>query len=113
MDAKEFVESLKSECRDAAVTGCVEDFTSPPGRHPDPELVELSQWFASLSEKDREMVVRVMSEAADATLFGVLCVLDGVRAIEGAGTKSTFHLTAIKNNQESSICPGPIFLHDL
>ena len=113
MDASKFVESLKTECRDAAVKGCVETLISPPGRKPAHSLVEISNWFVALSTKEQEMVIRAMSEAAGATLFGVLAVLDGVRPIEGVGEKSEFHLTAIRQGIETKICPSEYFLHDL
>jgi|APLak6261663543_1056040.scaffolds.fasta_scaffold01698_3 hypothetical protein len=113
MEAKKFVEALKTECRDAAVQGCVESYISPPGRKPAQSLVELSQWFIALSAHDREMVIRAMADAADYTLFGVLAVLDGARSIEGEGEKSVFHLSAHKEGKQSVISPGPYDLHDL
>jgi len=113
MTPDQFVQGLKEECRDAAVRRCVETLTSPPGRRPDPPLVELSRWFQGLSEADRGCVARAMTEAADATLFGVLCVLDGVRAIEPIGEKSAFRLTAHRSDGESVISPGGPFLHDI
>ena len=82
IDTEFFVRALKSECRDAAVTDCIASFRSPPGRTPRPELVQIAKWFIGLSDSERTMVESAMAEAADATLFGVLCVLDGVRAIE-------------------------------
>jgi hypothetical protein len=113
MEAEYFVKALQTECRDSAVKGCVEIFTSPPGRKPDQSLVEISKWFNALPESDREMVTRAMFEAADSTLFGILCVLDGVRSIEPAGIKTNFQLTAQKDKETSILCPGPAFLHDL
>lgn len=113
MEPKQFVEALKSQCRDSAVQGCVENYISPPGRRPAQALVELSQWFNALAVHDREMVVRAMADSADATLFGVLAVLDGSRTIEQQGEKSVFHLSAHKEGQQFVICPGPDNLHDL
>ena len=113
MKAEHFVKSLQEECRDSAVKGCVEDFVSPPGRNPDKSLTELSKWFSSLADLDKRMVIRAMGEAADSTLFGVLCVLDGVRVIEDVGEKTEFQLIAKKGGKESIICPGEVDLHDL
>ena len=113
MDTAQFVDALKSECRDSAVSGCVEDYKNPPGRRPDTKLLEISQWFNSLAVSDREMVMRAMADAADATLFGVLCVLDGVRTIECSGEKSNFHLVAEKDGVKSIISPTQVFLHDM
>lgn len=113
MTPSEFVSALKTQCRDAAVEDCVANFTSPPGRKPAQSLIELSRWFNALTAQDREMVVRAMSEVANTTLFGVLAVLDGARAIEGLGEKSVFHLTAKKGGVESIIYPSSYALHDL
>jgi hypothetical protein len=113
MKPEQFVEALKSECRDAAVLGCVEVFRHPPGRKPGQELLDISQWFNALPGPDREFVVTAMRHAADATLFGVLCVLDGVRTVEPAGEKTEFKLSAIKAGNESRISPNETYLHDL
>ena len=113
MTPSEFVSGLRTQCCDAAVENCIANYMSPPGRKPDQSLVELSKWFNALAEKDRDMLVRVMSDVADSTLFGVLAVLDGARTIEGQGEKSIFHLSAHKGGIESAICPGPYDLHDL
>ena len=113
MEPKNFVAALERECRDSAVEGCLEDFESPSGRRPDPALVQMSKWFNSLASDDREMVVKAMREAADATLFGILCVLDGVRPIEDGAEKSSFKLIAEKENKQSVICPGAVDLHDV
>ncbi len=113
MTPKEFVVALKSECRDSAVAGCLGDLQLPPGRKPAPELVKLSEWYLSLSTDGQENVAAAMRQAADATLFGVLCVIDGVRAVEPVGAKSQFVLTAKRLGAESTISPGPDLLHDL
>lgn len=113
MTPDEFVSALKTHCRDAAVEDCVASFRSPPGRIPAQSLLGISRWFGGLCEQDREMAVLALHEVADATLFGVLAVLDGARPIEGAGEKSIFHLSAHKAGVATTLCPGPHELHDL
>lgn len=113
MKPEQFVRSLKSECRDSAVSDCVASFEKPPGRRPAQALLELSQWFLALQPSDRELVIRAMREAADATLFGVLCVIDGVRTIESDPVKSSFTLSAEQGDSVSVISPGDDFLHDI
>ena len=113
MTPERFVEVLESECRDAAVAECITSFENPPGRRPDQALVELSQWFRSLQPSDREYVIRAMKHAADATLFGVLCVVDGVRAVESHTDKSTFILSAERGGLTTVISPTSDFLHDI
>jgi len=113
MTPETFVEALKTECRDSAVEGCVNVLLSPPGRQPGAELLELSRWFNSLGEADRKNVVAAMRQTAHETLFGVLCVIDGVRVIEDPGEKSEFRLTATHSSQVSTIAPNTQLLHDI
>jgi hypothetical protein len=113
IDIEFFVRALKSECRDAAVTDCIASFCSPPGRTPRPELVQIAKWFIGLSDSERTMVESAMAEAADATLFGVLCVLDGVRAIEAEEEKAEYVISAVRAGETTQISPTETFLHDI
>jgi len=113
MTPEYFVDSLRESCRDGAVDDCVALFENPPGRRPPEQLVRLSRWFNTLSQTDREFVIAAMSEAADATLFGVLCIIDGVRFIEPEGEKSEFTLTASRGGVASQLSPSETFLHDI
>ena len=113
MTPSEFVQSLKTECADAAVCDCLSLLQEPPGRKPAQSLVTLSNWYRGLSPDDQANVVAAMREAADSTLFGVLCVLDGVRVVEHQPVKSEFRLTATRNGLGSVISPGPEYLHDI
>lgn len=108
-----FVLRLSRECRDSALEQSLSSLLNPPGRRPPEELVRLSRWFIALPESERKMVESAMREASDATLFGVLCVLDGVRAIESTTEKSEFELAAVKGGVRSELLPGPDALHDL
>ncbi|MNL65327.1 hypothetical protein D3C87_1896450 [compost metagenome] len=108
-----FVDALKVECRDSAVRDCIEQFRKPSGRRPKPELVQISEWFNALTEADQRRVAAAMREAAEATLFGVLCVVDGVRAIEAADEKSEFCLTVKRSNGVTTLVPSDVHLHDI
>jgi len=113
MTPSEFVDALKTECADAAVSDCVRLFQSPPGRKPAQALVNLSNWYRGLDPADQANVVAALREAADATLFGVLCVIDGVRVVEDQPARSEFRLTATRNGSTFVISPGPEYLHDI
>lgn len=108
-----FVKALKTVCRDNSVQGCVEAFSKPPGRKPSQQLARISEWFNALSADDRAMVIAAMREAADLTLFNLLCVLDGVVAVEPAGEKSEFRLLATRHGKQTQISPNAEQLHDL
>jgi len=113
MKPEDFVRALKSQCRDAAVEDCLSNFASPPGRAPEADLVQIAKWFQSLSAADRSCLRLALQQVADATLFGVLCVVDGVRAIEDSEEKSDFVLTARRAGANSQISPNDTYLHDL
>jgi hypothetical protein len=54
-----------------------------------------------------------MREAADACVFGVFCIIDGVRFIEPDGEKSEFTLIATRGGIISQLSPSETYLHDL
>jgi hypothetical protein len=113
MKPEDFVRALKSECSEAAVEDCLSNFSHPPGRAPRPELVQIAKWFQSLSPEDQSCLRLALQQVADATLFGVLCVVDGVRVIEDSEEKSDFVLTARRSGASSQIAPNDTYLHDL
>jgi hypothetical protein len=81
LDRERFVEIVVDHVRTPAVLDTVKVFTNPPGRTPSPELVEMSGWLGRLSPVDWQHVIRAMAHAVDDALFGVMCLLDGVRSI--------------------------------
>ncbi|GAB3275603.1 hypothetical protein GCM10027589_00880 [Actinocorallia lasiicapitis] len=81
LNPESFVEFLIDHVRVPAIEGTTATMQEPPGRAPRQDLVQLSRWFNDLPEADRDLVVRAMTMAVDDSLFGILCVLDGVRSI--------------------------------
>ncbi len=82
MKSEQFVEVLRRVVRDQTVRDLPETLEHPPGRAPRKELLELSAWYRGLGESDRAMVRRIVAESVDATMFALLCVLDGAQVIE-------------------------------
>lgn len=68
---------------------------APVGRGVKQEQRELANWIAGLSETDKIRIISLINEGVNASLFGVLCVLDGVRQIEGKGEKGKLELRYI------------------
>jgi hypothetical protein len=86
----------------------------PPGLKPSNELLELSFFYKSLDEEQKSILVKVLNETAEMTFFGLLCVLDGVRAIESGEDKGTLELWYRKGNETILLNdPDDEFLHDL
>jgi hypothetical protein len=80
LDARQFVSLVISSVRNPALQGTFDTLRQPPGRKPAAELLQLAHWFRGLPEADRRMAARVVAFAVDSALFGVMCLLDGVRS---------------------------------
>ncbi|NQZ33724.1 MAG: hypothetical protein HRU06_20850 [Oceanospirillaceae bacterium] len=93
MDKVEFTKIIKEIVSQSAIEGTLENLYDPPGRNPDQQLKEQSEWFKALDPNDREMVSKVISEAVHESVFGFLCVLDGVRTISDAGESNDLNLS--------------------
>jgi hypothetical protein len=114
MEGHEFVEAVKRYVRDESIEGNLQLFLVPPGRAPKSELVELSRWYNALDDNGKEMVRRIVRESVDAGLFGLFCVLDGVRTIEGQGPKGEFQLYYVNGDEKVLLNDfDKEFLHDL
>src|SRR6185295_6957907 len=84
---------------DSSVDGTAKNLLRPPGRRPHPDLPRLSTWFKQLSADDQIAVLDVAREAAESAIFGVFCILDGVRAIEGGTDKGGFEIHYVKGDE--------------
>jgi hypothetical protein len=113
LDTAQFVDALTETCRDPAVSGTISLLQKPPGRKAAEELKSLSAWYNSQTAEQQKHIAAVAALAADQTLFGVLCVLDGVRTIESTPTKSKFRLTCTSGRVATVLAPGSEFLHDI
>ncbi len=114
MNQEDFVIEINHATRETVVEDCVKNYLNPPGRSPAKRLLELSAWFKGLSVPDQEMVAKAMADVAEATLFGVLCVLDGVRTIEDDVEKGKLELYYTKGELRVRINdPDQDFLHDI
>ena len=92
MDKRTFVDAIRVAVQDAAVVGTISMLRGPPGRKPEEDSLVLSAWFNGLSFRDRQKVELVIQQTAEAAVFGFLCVLDGVRAIENGLVKGELDL---------------------
>lgn len=103
MNGSKFVEAIKINVRDVALEDTVEFIKKPPGRKPRNKHVELSNWYNNLSDENKQMVLRMMEEAVDSALFGLLCVIDGARTIEESVEKTIFQLRSIREGKQTLI----------
>lgn len=113
MTRSEFLKALKVQTSDAAIFGTKANFERPPGRRPREQDLKLSDWYRNLSESDRVLVDASMREAAELAIFSLLCVLDGVSAIEDGHDKGDLILHYLKDGEKLLLNdPQAEFLHD-
>lgn len=115
MTQEEFISAIKLVVSDGSISSVMSVLEEgPPGRSPDKELIMISNWYNDLSKDDKSVILKIVKYAVEMSVFGFLCVLDGVAAIEGYGEKGKLDLYFKKGN-ENVILNGPDqeYLHDL
>ena len=113
MTPEQFVDALRSVVCASATDDVIGNLTRPPGRSPAKALREMSAWYLRLGEPDRAMLKRIVEDAVHSTMFGVLCVLDGVRAIEDSGGQRTLELDHVGPDGRTRLNDPGVDLHDL
>ncbi len=114
MTPQQFVKALKVTVHDSAIQEALDQLERPSGRKPPQRLVELSQWYHSLSQRDRSRLRQVASLAVHGAVFGVLAVIDGVRAVDSGAATAHLELHVADPTQRTRLNggSGPM-LHDL
>jgi hypothetical protein len=103
LNKDEFISAIIVAVHDSAIKGMKTNLTCQPGRRPHEKAKETSRWFNSLSEEDKHQVEEIIKQAVHASVFGFLCVLDGVRAIELTPEKGSLELIFNKNGNKTLI----------
>lgn len=113
MNSQEFVKIVKDVVRDSAINDIISVTENPPGRKPSQHLKTRSEWYKTLSDEQKEIVRAIVSDSVDTALFGLLCVIDGVRAIDDSPEKGTLELFYSKGEAQLLNPPDGLMLHDL
>ena len=86
MNIKElFTQEIIMNVRNSALKSMIHNLEQPAGRKPAPKTVKMSEWYHTLSQKDKSSLQEIMQDSIDESLFGFFCVLDGVRDIDVKG----------------------------
>jgi hypothetical protein len=114
MTQKYFIEIVRRVVQQQAVSDILENLENPPGRQPPERIKKLSLFYKQLDKDQQANLKDILNEATEMTLFGMFCVIDGVRSIESGESKGALELwyrkgetTILLNNIEDD------FLHDL
>jgi hypothetical protein len=114
MSAEEFIDAIKLVLLKGTIRDVVKTMTKPPGRNPNQKIVELSNWYNNLPQADQDYAKQMIEDSIDQSIFGFLCILDGVRAVDDSFEKGTFELYYVKENEKTLLNdPNKEFLHDL
>jgi len=113
MNAEKFVEIIQKVVVSGAENSVKSNLDEPPGRKPLQQLVDMSNWYNQLNEKDKAVVGQIIKESVRTAIFGFFCVLDGVRAIENENKGELKLYYVNKDIQELLNDPDKEFLHDL
>ena len=113
MDSKEFVDSIKEVVINNSIQSVLTNLIKPAGRAPAKKLLLLSEWYNNLNDTDKNIVKEVIKEAVEMSTFSLLCVLDGVSAIEN-DNKGLLKLYYEKGNTRILLNdPNKEYLHNL
>jgi len=110
----DFVATIKEAVRDAAITDTIDVLRNPPGRKPSQQITERAEWYRSLDDEQRRILAGLIGDAVHNAIFGFLCVLDGIRAVENGVVKGRFELQYLKEGSTTVLNPpNEIMLHEL
>ncbi|MEK7674621.1 MAG: hypothetical protein AAB676_02140 [Verrucomicrobiota bacterium] len=115
MNADQFIEIVRIAAFQRAVEGTIEELRSPPLKPRLPRLIEMSQHFNALNRDDQAKVEMAIENAAHAAVFNLLCILDGVQAIEDSDEKGRLELRYVKGDTSMLLTGerGQEMLHDI
>jgi len=112
MNSKQFVSALVEHVHKPAIHHTISQLECPSGRKPPKKIVHAASWYASLNQQDRANLKSVVELAVHSALFGLLCTLDGVRAVQ-ANPEHEFQLSSVEFGASTRLnTPEGEFLHD-
>ena len=96
MKPEEFVSVIKLVVEQRSVAGVIKNLTES-ANHSDHRLKYISSWYRDLDEGGKDCVSEIIKESVSTTLFGMFCVLDGVR-VKSVGTLCRVSGSKLKNH---------------
>lgn len=113
--SNKFIEVLKASVLNNIEIEIINNYITPPKRKKNTDRdKEIAGWYNQLSDKLKRYLIDLIREGANSAVFGFLCILDGVRAIDNEVDKGSLELyyknhsnTILLNNQKKD------YLHDI
>jgi len=100
MNAEQFIDIVKEDVGEDSIRAVQTILLKPPGMKPSDKDTAMSTWYNSLNDSDRFMVISIIRKSVEMGVFGFLCVLDGVRAIENEPNKGALKLIYEKDQTQ-------------
>jgi hypothetical protein len=115
MSRQKFVDALAAAALREVVSGELDVLRHPPGRAPRRDVVARSQWFTGLDPDDQAFVIEMMNSVGFGVLHRVLCIVDGVAAINDGREPGTLRLLWLGSNGQVDLTDAGSEpdLHDL
>ena len=98
MDRDEFVVTIKMVVRDSAIRDVISCLEEPPGRTISDRDKEMSNWYISLSDREKTLLQYIVMRGVDSSLYGFFSVLDGLREFDNE--KGELGLYYIKGDEK-------------
>ena len=113
MTREQFVRNLKVATLDNTAQDEIRYILDPPGRKPDRSNDDIAAWFRSLSPNEQQLALRFAQLIGNSVLFGVLCVLDNVRAVHERGSPGELRLSWTEGGATQVLNDDSEMLHDI
>lgn len=114
MNKEKFIDKIIISVRDGNISDIEDDLIKPAGRSPARSLLEMSTWYNNLNQHDQNMLKKVVTKAIDESIFGFLCILDGVRSVKDELGEDYFDLTYTLDGITSHLTnDDEEYLHDI
>ena len=112
MNPDKFVSALVEHVHTPAIEDTIRQLERPSGRRPPKKVVHAASWYAGLSQQDKASLRSVVELAVHSTIFGLLCTLDGVRAVQD-NPEHEFQLSSVEHGAHTRLnTPEGEPLHD-
>jgi hypothetical protein len=98
-----FIAEITKHVLESAISGTEENLQKPSGRYPPLEMRRRSEWYNTLTDADRAMVLECIERAAHAAVFGFLAVLDGSRTIGSEAEKEGEFVLEFRRGEERAL----------
>lgn len=113
MNAEEFIDGIKIAVEKSTIENILDELAI------EPDVSELKakilyDWYQNLDALGKGMVKLLITNTTQTSIFGFLCVLDGVRAIEDTTDKGELQLYFVKDEEQTLLNDfSEDFLHDI